>query len=70
MHHSTVYDHFSETSLLLSGDLTSNGHTTAYLYMAAFLSAVGGFLFGYDTGVVSGALLQVSSDFILKMESS
>lgn len=38
---------------------------TWFLYAAALLSAVGGFLFGYDTGVVSGALLQLRVYFKL-----
>lgn len=35
------------------------------LYILSFLSAIGGFLFGYDTGVVSGAMMLVRKDFQL-----
>ena len=35
------------------------------VYWLATLSAVGGFLFGYDTGVVSGAMVLVRKDFRL-----
>ncbi|XP_003737234.1 proton myo-inositol cotransporter [Galendromus occidentalis] len=45
----------------------ANVQTTVYLYVAALLSAVGGFLFGYDTGVVSGALLQLRDHFKLDL---
>ena len=38
---------------------------TAYVLLLSCLSAIGGFLFGYDTGVVAGAMLQVKSHFSL-----
>jgi len=34
---------------------TPNRKTTGYVSLIAFIAAMGGFLFGYDTGVVSGA---------------
>jgi MFS transporter, SP family, galactose:H+ symporter len=39
-----------------------------FTIMAAVTAALGGFLFGYDTGVISGALLFLSTTFALSTE--
>ena len=36
-----------------------------FVYYLTFLSAIGGFLFGYDTGVISGAMLLIREKFNL-----
>ncbi len=37
----------------------------AFLLTATGIAAIAGFLYGYDTGIISGALLQISRDFSL-----
>jgi sugar porter (SP) family MFS transporter len=37
-----------------------------FVYVAAFFSALGGMLFGYDTGVISSAILFIKKEFGLK----
>src|SRR5687768_17613717 len=38
---------------------------TLFLYVVSLLSAVGGFLFGYDTGIASGAMVFIRPQFNL-----
>jgi len=40
-------------------------NSNRFVYIAAAISAFGGMLFGYDTGVVSGAILFIQQDFAL-----
>ncbi|XP_065812981.1 proton myo-inositol cotransporter isoform X3 [Labrus bergylta] len=50
---------------LLDQDASSSSSTPAFMYVLAFFSALGGFLFGYDTGVVSGAMLLLKKEMNL-----
>ncbi len=48
------------------GDLLDqDASTPGFIYVLAFFSALGGFLFGYDTGVVSGAMLLLKKEMNL-----
>ncbi|XP_028304642.1 proton myo-inositol cotransporter-like isoform X1 [Gouania willdenowi] len=49
------------------GDLVdqATSSTPVFVYVLAFFSALGGFLFGYDTGVVSGAMLLIKKEMNL-----
>jgi hypothetical protein len=39
--------------------------TNRFVYVAAAIAAINGALFGYDTGIISGALLYIKQDFAL-----
>jgi hypothetical protein len=49
----------------MSGGLIqkSRGEAKPFLFVLAAVAALGGFLFGYDTGVISGALLFIKPAF-------
>ena len=42
---------------------THQGQLTGLVVVVALVSAVSGVLYGYDTGIISGALLQITEEF-------
>jgi SP family galactose:H+ symporter-like MFS transporter len=48
-----------------NGVLHLPGSHRSFVYVAAGFAALGGLLFGYDTGVISGAVLFLKNDFAL-----
>ncbi|GAB1603581.1 proton myo-inositol cotransporter-like [Argonauta hians] len=50
-----------------SQEITPPKNSKFFVLLLTFFSAIGGFLFGYDTGVVSGALLLLKTEFNLSV---
>jgi sugar porter (SP) family MFS transporter len=48
-----------------SGRSGSDATSSGFVYVAATFAALGGLLFGYDTGVISGAVLFITKQFAL-----
>jgi len=51
--------------LLISMDNTKQGTNRSFLFFIAITAALGGFLFGYDTAVISGTISFVKGKFEL-----
>ncbi|KAL5015124.1 hypothetical protein ScPMuIL_009394 [Solemya velum] len=62
----TLYDDSDDEKLELKLDsLMPQNKTPAFVYVLTFFAALGGFLFGYDTGVISGAMILLRNEFLL-----
>jgi MFS transporter, SP family, galactose:H+ symporter len=57
-------------NLSSTSPVTGSAHdaeSTTFVYVAAAFAALGGLLFGYDTGVISGALIFIQKSFSLSV---
>lgn len=64
----SLYDDPGDEKLSLKIDnISSQQKTPGFVYVLTFFSALGGFLFGYDTGVISGAMILLRNEFQLSL---
>ncbi|XP_076106594.1 proton myo-inositol cotransporter-like [Mytilus galloprovincialis] len=62
----SLYDDQDDEKLDLKIDsIAPKKKTPTFVYVLTFFSALGGFLFGYDTGVISGAMMLLRNEFLL-----
>ena len=62
--YSGSYDN-NEGSSFHVDQISAAPRTPWFVYLLTLFSAIGGFLFGYDTGVISGAMLPLRNEFVL-----
>jgi len=67
MEDTSFIEHQNEEKHLILKTPTTN-HNTRYMLCVATVGAFGGFLFGYDTGVISGAMIPIKKKFNLSVE--
>ena len=56
---------YDEGTTLRIDQLHAKPTTPRFVYVLTTFSAIGGFLFGYDTGVISGAMILLRDEFLL-----
>jgi sugar porter (SP) family MFS transporter len=57
----------SNSAAPAGSDAVHAAESTTFVYVAAVFAALGGLLFGYDTGVISGALIFIQKSFSLSV---
>jgi phage shock protein PspC (stress-responsive transcriptional regulator) len=52
-----------ESTIMADKEIAAHLRGARFVYIAAVFAALGGLLFGYDTGVISGALIFIKREF-------